>query len=118
MKHSEILRAQRKSRQQKRKQAPLLSKKKRLAWSKPSTKEVQLRRTNPDKNSLERMHFGSFSPYKPLPETIELGINREISINHSQNTVIRFPWKSQKEEKEERRKLREKEHLALEKRRR
>jgi hypothetical protein len=117
MKHSEILRARRKARQIGKNRAPLLCKKKRLAWSKPSEKEVKLRRTNPDKDTLDRLHFGNFSPYKTLPKTIDLGINRQASMEHSRCSVIRFPWRSQKEEKEERRKQREKEHLALERKR-
>lgn len=116
MRRSEIFRSQRKARQLRKNCNPLLSKKKHLSYTKPSLKEVNLRRSNPIKTSLDRLHFGTFSPYNPLPATLELGVNREASINHSTKKVFRMPWKSKKEEKEIRRKEREKEHLALERR--
>jgi hypothetical protein len=114
MKHSEILRAQRKARQIKKTHNPLLSHKKKLYWPHPEKAEANIRPTNLYKDTLEREHFGTFSPLRPIPETLQLGSNREASISHSTKRVFRMPWRSPKEEKELRRKEREKEHLQLE----
>ena len=114
MKHSEIFRAQRKARQVKKNRNPLLSHKKKLYWPKPEKSEANIRPTNPDKDALDRAQFGTFSYLKPIPKTIQLGVNRQASITHSSKKVFRMPWLSPKEEKEIRRKEREKEHLHLE----
>jgi hypothetical protein len=114
MKKSEIYRAQRKARQIKKIRNPLLSHKKKHYYPKPDVSDICIRPTSFEKDALDRLHFGTFSPCKSLPETIQLGINREASISHSHKRVFRTKYLSPKEEKELRRKEREKAHLGLE----
>ena len=112
-KRSEIFRAQRKARQIAKTRKPLLSYRKRKPWPKPHTSEVHVRPVNKEKDNLARASFGTFSSYRGLPRSLEAGVNRVSSIEGSRDKVIRIPWLSSKDEKEQRRKEKEKEHLTL-----